>query len=212
MHGPPRSSEGTITVDSIPVASVLKAGSNTIEAEAMHYNGRFEALGQAPGFLCELEYIQGGKVHVIGSDSTWESCEALAWSRQAPKFSYQRTFIEDYDARKEEDQEWVSAKEIGKVGIAPWKLVELRDIPLPDPRRTTFPSSVVHVQKGDGTVGELKGTPELESTRYGPRPEWCKRLQTENVQILPAVVTNPCGVTVKGEGDVWLKGDGASVV
>ena len=212
MHGPARSSVGKATVDPVDVVSFLKPGPNTIEAEALHYNGRFEALGQAPGFLCELELAVGGERRVVATDNTWEAREVAAWSRQSPRHSFQRTWLEDFDSRLEQRVVWQPAVVLGPVGMAPWKTVSLRDVPLPNPRQIFRPIRVLGTQRGDGSVGDLKGTPELESTRYGARPDWCRRLQTEQVKPDSSATTNPQGVTADGRGDAILKGDGASIV
>lgn len=213
MHGPARSSAGKAAVDSVDVAALLKPGRNTIEVEALHYNGRFEALGQSPGFLCELELVAtGGGKRIIATDAAWEAREVLAWSRNSPKHSFQRTWCEDFDSRLERNPTWHPAVVLGPVGTAPWKTVEPRDVPLPNPRQTIQPKCVLAVQRGDGFLGELKGSPELESTRYGPRPDWCRRLQTERVKADESAAANPRGVTADGRGDTILKGDGASVV
>ena len=212
MHGPARSSEGMAIIDPVPVTSQLQRGTNIIEVEAMYYEGRFEALGQAPGIWGALKYSQNGQWHEIGTDATWKNHEIKTWSQNSPKFSFQRTFIEDIDALAGQEIMWKYSLELGEAGVSPWTNMVLRDIPLPDPHRIIYPSNVVSVQKGDGYSGELLGTPELESTRYGPRPEWCKRLQTEGVLNMPSVVDNPSGVLENGRGDVKLFGDGASVV
>lgn len=212
MHGPARSSEGMAMIDSIPVSSLLKPGTNNILVEAMYYDGRFEALGQARGLWCTMRLTHNGQIHEIGTDSTWKSHENKTWSRQSPKYSFQRTFIEDIDARVEIEEPWKPSLELGEAGVSPWKNLILRDVPLPDPQRIIYPISVISVQKGDGNIGELAGTPELESIRYGPRPDWCKRLQTERIQNIPSAARNPQGVTKNGQGDVLLIGNGASVV
>lgn len=205
MQGPARSSAGKATVDPVEVMSLLRLGRNSIEAEAFHYDGRFEALGQAPGFLCELEIAAGDGQQLIPTDASWEACEITAWSRQAPKFSFQRTWVEDFDARLELAPAWRPAVVLGEVGMAPWKTDVLRDVPLPDPQRIIRPARVLGVQRGDGFTGEM------ETTRYGPRPDWCRRLQTEQVRPDASAATNPGGVTSDGRGNAVLKGDGASI-
>lgn len=206
MHGPARSSRGQATVDPVEVTSLLRPGQNTLEAEVLHYDGRFEALGQAPGFLCELEVTADGHRQIVATDATWEGAEVTAWSRASPKFSFQRTWVEDFDARQELAVTWRPAVVLGDVGMSPWPTVELRDVPLPNPRRILKPARVLSVQRGDGFTGEM------EATRYGPRPAWVRRLQTERVRADESAAAQPRALTRDGDGHTVLEGDGASLV
>ena len=173
----------------------------------MHYDGRFEALGQAPGFLCELEISAAGGRQIIATDSTWEAREITAWSRQAPKFSFQRTWVEDFDARLELVPAWTSAVVLGEVGMAPWKIVMLRDVPLPDPRRTIRPARVVGVQRGDGFTGEMEGATGTGLGLIGVGDS--KQSMSDQARASRREFE---GLTADGRGNAVLKGDGASII
>lgn len=190
MCGPARSSVGKATVDPVDVTRLLKHGENTIAAEALYCKSieghLFDALAQSPGFLCELEV--GGKT-VIATDATWEASEIMAWNRQAPRFSYQRGWVEDYDARAEGQATWKPAVVLGKVGIEPWKTVEIRDIPLPELIKVR-PAKIVGIQRSIISHDDPK--------------DWIARLDKERLQ------TDDSAATVRG-GKTVLHGDGAQI-
>lgn len=196
MYGPARSSAGKATVDAIDVTRSMKPGENTIVAEALFCKSTdghmFDALSQAPGFLCELE---ADKKPVVATDETWEAAEIMAWNRQAPRFSYQRGWVEDFDARLDTDN-WKPAVVLGKVGIEPWKTVELRDIPLPA-MGSVRPSAVLGIQRSIGWPDDPK--------------DWIGRLEKERLQADADAATNAAGMTAKGSGHTVLHGDGAEI-
>lgn len=214
MHGPARSSAGKATVDPVDVTQYLKPGENMVVAQAFHGNCPFEALAQAPGFLCELEITSGGTRQVVATDATWQATEISAWNRQSPRFSFQRGWMEDYDSRRELEEVWQPAMVLGPVGMSPWTRVELRDVPLPAPLEPVYPVSVVSVQRGDGFVGPCGPG---DARIMGPPLEWdlrsvfFRRLQTERVKPDESAVTHPGDLTNNGTGDAVLHGDGATV-
>jgi alpha-L-rhamnosidase len=214
MHGPARSSRGSATVDPVDVGRFLARGKNTLMIEVFHGVCPFEALAQAPGLLCELEADLGGKKTILAAtDVTWEASEITAWSRESLKFNYQRGWVEQFDARRTLEEKMRPAIVLGKVGTAPWRKVEMRDVPLPAPLAEVHPASVVAVERGDGFAADFHG-PE---TRIEPRAEWDKRsewfrrLHTEHLKADPSAATNPKGLTKDGRDDAVLHGDGAGV-
>lgn len=201
MHGPARSSVGKATVDPVVVTPFLRRGENTIVAEALYCKSIeghfFEALVQSPGFLCELEIGSGAARRLISTDATWEASEDMAWNRRSPRFSYQRGWVEDFDGRVDCDAAWKPAVVLGKVGIGPWRTVEMRDIPLPAELNEVRPVLVVGVQRS----AEPSGAPE----------DWIARLDNESLQPDSSAADNPAGMTTRGAGDTALIGDGAQV-
>ncbi|MCL5098147.1 MAG: hypothetical protein M1608_11600, partial [Candidatus Omnitrophica bacterium] len=77
MHGPARSSAGKATVDPVELGGYLRTGTNRVEAEVFHGVARFEALAQAPGFLCDLRISMNGKEQNIPTDG--RSDGAVYW-------------------------------------------------------------------------------------------------------------------------------------
>ena len=210
MHGPARSVAGKATLDPLDVTPYLKAGKNTILADAFYGVCLFEALAQAPGFLCQLEWKEDGQDRVMATDGSWEARELKSWSRKSPRFSFQRGWVEDVDGRLEEESGWKPAKVLGAVGTPPWKIVELRDIPLPAPLLEVKPAKVIQVQRGDGfTTGVARFWFEEEKS---PAPEWVRRLETEHVRPDEKAAKNPRGMIDGGKGETILNGEGATVV
>lgn len=196
--GPARSSFGKATIDPIDLSRFLRKGSNTVVADVFYGNVMFEALAQAPGFLCELEVEANGRTQVIGTDTSWEAQEDKTWNRRAPKFSFQRGWVEDVDSRLESSAKWQPAVILGKVGMAPWKTVEMRDVPLPA-SGDVKPALVVAMQQGGG--------PDQE-----PMSEkWVDRLNSEALSIVDKADVNASGMIAKGRGAVVLPGKGFSV-
>jgi alpha-L-rhamnosidase len=207
MHGPARSSRGKATVDPVEVGHLLIQGRNTLMIEVFHGVCAFEALAQAPGLLCELEADFGGRKEILAAtDATWEASDIAAWSRKSEKLGIHRGWLEQFDARgilKEKSQ---PAIVLGKVGIAPWQKVEMRDIPLPAPLAQVRPVSVIAVLRGNGgSATNLPGNDWHEGS------EWYRRLQAEQLKADPTAATNPQGLTSDGRGDAVLHGDGAGI-
>lgn len=214
MHGPARSSRGKVTVDVIDTTAYLHQGPNAIRIEAMYGGCPFEALGQAPGMFCELEIVQNGNRTVVAaSDNTWEAAEIAAWDRNSIRFSYQRGWIEQFDARQTLEEKWRPAKTLGPVGMAPWRKVELRDVPLPAPLRNIVPTSLRSVDRSDGFAGTIEPIARFEphQPEWEKQGKWLRRLQTEHLRPDASAADNPEGVTARGQGDAVLKGDGASL-
>jgi hypothetical protein len=214
MHGPARSSRGKATVDPVAVGPYLKQGKNTLMIEALHGVFPFEALAQAPGLLCEVETRSGaGRQVVAASDATWEAAEITAWSRDSLRFSYQRGWIEQYDERRTPEEKWRPATVLGPVGTAPWRKVEMRNIPLPAPLLPVRPAAVVAVERSDGFTGNIDPVNRFELPRpaWDRQGAWLRRLQTERLHRDATAAANPAGVTGKGSGDTLLTGDNASI-
>jgi hypothetical protein len=213
MHGPARSSRGKATVDPVTVGPYLKQGKNMLMIEALHGVFPFEALAQAPGLLCELETHSGGQRQIAAaSDATWEAAEITAWSRDSLRFSYQRGWMEQFDARRTSEK-WQPAVVLGKVGMAPWTKVQMRDIPLPAPLLPVRPASVIAVQRSDGFAGPIDpvGRFELPRPQWDQQSEWLRRLQTEHLNNDATAAGSPAGITDKQSGDTLLNGNNASV-
>jgi len=199
MYGPARSSTGHATVDPVDVARFLKRGENTILVEALFCNKieghMFDAMAQSPGFLCELD-VNGKRL--VATDATWEAAEDMTWNREAPRFTYQRGWVEDWDPRAESGITWKPAVELGKVGIGPWKTIEMRDIPLPAPLKEVRPASVIGVQRS------APGQPEFK--------DWIERIEKERLQSDPAAADNAAGmIRLRRTGETTLHGDGSQV-
>jgi alpha-L-rhamnosidase len=214
MHGPARSSRGKATVDVVDVGRYLVRERNTLRIEVFHGICPFEALAQAPGLLCELEADFGGRREILtATDATWEAAEITAWSRRSLKFNFQRGWTEQFDARRTLEEKPRPAVVLGRVGIAPWEKVALRDVPLPAPLMPIRPASVVAVQRGDGFAADFHG-PETRiepKAEWDERSEWFRRLHTEHLTAEPAAASNPQGLTTEGQGDAVLHGDGAGI-
>jgi len=214
MHGPARSSAKHATVDVVDIRPYIKTGRNTLQAEAVYGNYMFEALAQAPGFLCEIHTVKSGQLSVIASDASWKSCELTAWDRNSPKYSLQRGWVEDIDGRKDVKLTWKPAKVLGDVGMKPWTVVELRDVPLPATLKNVHPSAVVSVMRGaeykpdqlDSTLAFAQGTAVLPATH------WVSRLEREDVSPDQSAASNPNGITKGGRGDVVVHSNNAQVV
>ena len=214
MHGPARSSRGKCTVDPLEVGQYLVQGKNTLVVEAFHGICPFEALAQSPGMFCELTINAAGKQTVVAAtDAAWEAAEITAWSRDSLRFSYQRGWMEQYDGRQVPQEKWQPAIVLGRVGMAPWKNVSLRDIPLPAPLQPVKPTAVAAVQRGDGFIGNIDPVERFELPRpqWDEQSKWFRRLETEHLKADAAAADNPSGVTSKGTGDTILKGDSASI-
>ncbi|MCL5098412.1 MAG: alpha-L-rhamnosidase N-terminal domain-containing protein [Candidatus Omnitrophica bacterium] len=205
MHGPARTSAGTATLDVVDATPYLQAGRNRIEVEAFYGNCRYEALAQAPGMICALDIKSDGRDLVVTTDSSWQFAEVPAWNRQSPQFSYQRAWVQDYDARLDARPDWQPVVVLGPVGTAPWKTLQVRDIPLPNPRYSIQPESVVAVQRGDGEMGDGK------AGGFGNPPNWLQRLEREGVKTDASAAANPEGITMRGKDDTVLEGNHAEV-
>jgi len=214
MHGPARSSRGKCTVDPLDVTQFLVPGKNTLLIEAFHGICPFEALAQAPGMFCELVVTAGGKKTVAAStDASWEAAENNAWSRDSLRFSYQRGWMEQYDGRQLLQEKWRPAVILGPIGMAPWKIVSLRDIPLPAPLLPVKPAKVVSVQRGDGFIGNIDPVERFELPRpqWDEQSKWFRQLETEHLKADLTAADNPSGVTAAGSGDTTLNGNAASI-
>lgn len=217
MHGPARSSRGKATVDFVAVGHLLVPGRNALLVEVFHGVCAFEALAQAPGLFCELEAEGDGKRQILAAtDATWEASEISAWDRQSLRFSYQRGWLEQYDARRTSEERTRPAVVLGQAGMAPWQNLQLRDIPLPAPLLAVRPAAVVAVHRGDGFVGQVEPVARfdlvgLSRPEWERRAEWFRRLETERVRANAAAAANPEGVTAQGAGDTLLAGEGASI-
>lgn len=196
MHGPARSSYGHATVDVLNVLPFLKPGRNVVTVEAFHGNVVFEALAQSPGALCEIELVSGDRKQIIATDETWQACELMSWNRLAPKFSFQRGWVEDIDSRQTED--WQPVVVIGDVGVAPWKIIETRDVPLPE-MRYVEPLAPVAIH----TSSTSDRSPIVE--------DWIGRLVAEPLEKVELPDVNTSAVTTNHAGTLVLPGSGTSV-
>lgn len=217
MHGPARSSRGKAAVDPIPVEPYLVQGKNAVMIEVFHGICPFEALAQAPGLLCEVEATVHGKKEILAAtDAAWDAAEITAWNRDSLRFSYQRGWIEQFDGRRTLQENWRPAIVLGPVGTAPWKTVEMRDVPLPAPLLPMRPTRVVNVQRSDGGVIDIEPVERFDldgvtRPEWNRRSEWFRRLEGERLRNDDAAAANPAGVTSNGDGDTVLNGDGASI-
>jgi len=214
MNGPARSSHGKATVDPVDVGSYLAQGKNILMIEVLHGVSPFEALAQAPGLLCEVEVEFGdNKEILVATDGSWQASEITAWDRDSLRFSFQRGWVEQYDARKTLEEKVQPVIVLGKVGMTPWLKVEPRDVPMPAPLTEFRPASVMDVQRGDGALVYFHGPDKRIEPRaeWDKHSEWFQRLHTENLKADPSAAENPQGLTREGQGDTVLNGDGASV-
>ena len=224
MHGPARSSVNKVTVDPLAIEPYLRPGDNTVEAAVCYLRDpMFEAFSKAPGFLCELRLKEGHKTRVIATDETWQACEISAWNRQAPRLSAHRGMaLDDIDARLYSQEHYKPAAVLGKVGIPPWRIVELRDIPLPAPLREVRPVRVVSILRGDGQAPDVelfwyeKGLSTPNPTPEKPSliqviPDWLRCLQAEKVTPDSSAAVNAEGVTASGTEDTILQDNGAQI-
>jgi len=162
MVGPARGSAGKATVDILEVSSALKPGKNIIAVEVYYTNApRFDFLSQSPGLLVELHYFdRDGRCWKTGSDSSWRVYEPNTYAENVSRLNIQRVWIEFFDGRKLplnwqdvecNENDWQKVIELGKAGIAPWKKVEPRDIPLPVVKEIE-PSAVVDMGEREGIL------------------------------------------------------------
>lgn len=214
MHGPARSSARHATVDIVDIRKYLKAGENKVYAKALYGNHMFEALAQAPGFLCEIRLKNAAKSTTIASDSSWNACELTAWDRNSPKYAFQRGWVEDIDARKDVKLSWKPAIEIGNAGIDPWKIIEARDIPLPSTPKDIKPQKLVASMRSqtyvpDASSGDI---PFAQGSSVLHSDHWVYRLEKEKVDIDTNAVSNANAVTQSGKGSAILHSENAQAV
>ena len=183
--------------------------------EALHGVFPFEALAQAPGLLCEVEACipaangrswrpptPRGKRPKSPPGAAIRSASAISAAGSSSTTSGERR-------RRNGGRPRFSAP----VGTAPWRKVELRDIPLPAPLLPVRPAS----PGGSGAERRIHGQHRSRGRFELPRPAWdtqgawLRRLQTERLRRDATAAVNPAGVTGKGGGDTLLTGDNASV-
>lgn len=141
--GPSRSWPHHYQYDRIDVGNYLKEGRNTIRVIAKFYGiGTFHQIPQEAGLLAQLEATGlNGKMHVFGTDDTWEVRDASSWLRNTPKQSVQMGPFEIYDAR-EIHHPFEQAVVRYAADQGPWHNLEERDCPLLT--RTLFPLKAFH--------------------------------------------------------------------
>lgn len=121
-RGPARSYPKFQYYDVYDLSKYLKPGKNVIAA-VVHYYGEATAwylpskagvlsVGTGPkampgkgGFLFQTDVETTSGVKVIKSDETWKVRLAEAWKQNTPRVNFSLGFVEEFDARKDE-QDW----------------------------------------------------------------------------------------------------------
>ena len=216
MHGPARSSRGKATVDPVDVGRYLAQGQNTLMIEVFHGVCPFEALAQAPGLLCELEADVGGKRDDPRRDR--RHLGSVGDHRLEPRVAAVQLPAGLDGAVRRAARSWRRSGSrrscSARSGMAPWKKVEMRDIPLPaplcrgSPARRSWPSSAATGLSADfdrsrDDLGSSRGP---SGTGVPSGSGGCTRSTCAPTPRPPPIRQ---GVTDKGQGDTVLQGDGA---
>jgi alpha-L-rhamnosidase len=136
--GPARAYHFRYEYDTYEVTSYLKPGRNVIAVLVQQWGeATFQHLVGRGGLLVQLEEVATGDL-LLGSDATWHARRSQAYRQNTPRIACQLPWEEQFDARLHEegwqadtfdDSSWVSALEIGPVGVSPWGELSPRTIP-----------------------------------------------------------------------------------
>ena len=210
MHGPARSSRGKATVDPVEVGRLLHAGKNA----AVRSKCFTVAVPSRP-WPRPRDCFANWRLNRAASGRSWRQRMPPGKPPKSPPGTANRsasTTREDGLRTTTRGRSWrrkaQPAVVLGAVGMAPWRTVDLRDIPLPAPLVPVRPLAVVAVQRGDGRVGDIaSGTASI-----------CRGPEGSTFHVVLAVGDRAPpqrprggglspGVTDKGHGDTLLKGD-----
>jgi len=139
-QGPVRSWPWDWSYDSYEVKGILCPGRNVISVLVLHYGvSNFQYIESRGGLLAQLDMVTDKDKKVsIGTDRTWKGIPHPSYDRKTMRISCQQGWVEQYNTENEpegwhrgdfQDTVWKNLKEIGKVGILPWKKLSPRDIP-----------------------------------------------------------------------------------
>lgn len=99
-YGPARAGHGFYRVDEVDIARFLDREENVITVRATGYCCASFAWLRQPSFLC-AELLSGGDTLIPTGGSAWTAVPDLAYQRKIQRYSYQRTFGEAYDYRRD---------------------------------------------------------------------------------------------------------------
>ena len=140
FYGPARAARGYYCVDEVQIGKYLLLQKNKIEILVSAYNiDNFCFLNQ-DGFLC-AEFVSGGQIFAETGGTAWRVRVQAEKIQKTQRYSFQRTFAEAYDFRREAVNEYLP------IQICPKKNFIARDVPYPSFDRE-YISEVVHM----GTV------------------------------------------------------------
>ena len=149
-QGPVRSWPWNLSYDTYDVKGALRPGKNVISVLVLHWGvSNFQYIENRGGLLAQLDIVTAkGKKISIGTDRTWKGISHPSFNRRTMRISCQQGWVEEYTAEKEPEgwngewdgkagkressfsgKAWKNLKEIGGVGISPWKKLSPRDIP-----------------------------------------------------------------------------------
>lgn len=102
-RGPCRSDPRWQYVDELPVADLVRPGSNCIAVLVLYYGyGTGQSIDRIPALLAELNVsVSGGETIRVGTDSTWRCRKSDAYDPHSPRVNGCQGPIELYDARRE---------------------------------------------------------------------------------------------------------------
>jgi hypothetical protein len=137
-RGPARSDRRWQCVDAWDVSALCRKGENIIAVLVHHYGEwTFAYMLGRGGLIAEMDMRFGDGTRLsFGTDGSWRTRSADAWSRDVPRMDLQLGFPEVYDARKEPPgwnidpgDDWEPATVLGPAGMEPWPRLVPRDIP-----------------------------------------------------------------------------------
>lgn len=150
--GPIRSWPWKLAYDSHDITHLLHPGQNVIAVLVNHYGTSTTQYVQGRGgFLAQLDF-EGGSAPIsrIHTDQSWKVRRHESFNRNTGRINVAFPWIEEYDARKfagdwmtpeYDDRTWENAREIGPVGMEPWRELTARDVP-PFAAETIYPVEV----------------------------------------------------------------------
>ncbi len=150
--GPARNWPEHYQYDELDVTSCLHKGNNEIRIIGRYYGvGDFHRVPQQAGLLAQLDVeLANGRTFTLGTDGSWKTSVAEAWTPGTPKASIQMEPAELYDARKE-PLEFRRAAVLFDATAGPWKDLSPRDVALMSRQPVAFKSFLgARVVRADG--------------------------------------------------------------
>lgn len=136
--GPVRSWPERLSYDTYEVGHLLRAGRNTLAVLVEHWGvGNFYYRRGRGGLLLQLDQV-GRKAPLAATGKTWRTSRFPGQDARSVRMSVQHAFAEVIDARLADgdwtttdydDHAWSPARQLGAVGMDPWKTLQPRDVP-----------------------------------------------------------------------------------